>query len=86
MQPSGGEPEKLVSMDKLVAEPEYHNPSPLAWLLGHANEATVVVEEVEKMAVVDTRFQVSTLTEGFCSEFGILPLGVCYISWRQEVL
>ena len=59
----------LVSMEKLVAEPEHHSPSPLVWLIGHANEAMAVVEGVEMMALVDTRSKVSTLTEGFCSEF-----------------
>ena len=43
-QSSGGEPDTPVSTDKPAAEPGYHNPSPLVWLTGHANEATVVVE------------------------------------------
>ena len=60
-QPSGREPGQLVSTDIPVAEPGYHNPSPLVWLLGHANEAMVMVEGVEIMAMVDTRSQVSTL-------------------------
>ena len=57
-------------------------------LLGQANEAMVVVEGVEMMALVDTGSQVSTLTEGFCSGFGlrILPLGVCCSLKGQGVL
>ena len=45
---------------------------------GCANETRVVVEEVEAMALVDAGSQVSTLTEGFCAEFGlrVLPPGV----------
>ena len=43
-QPGGGEPGTLVSTSKPVAEPEYHNPDPLVPLLGHTNEAAVVVE------------------------------------------
>ena len=45
----------------------------------------VVVEGVEMMALMDTGSQVSTLTEGFCSEFRlrILPLGVCSILRAQ---
>ena len=58
-----------------MAEPGYYNPSPLVQLTGHANETTVVVEGVEMMALVDTGPQISTLTEGFYSEFRfrILP-------------
>ena len=79
VQPIGGEPRKLVSTDKLVTEPGYHKPSPLVWLIGCANEAKVVLEGVETMALVDTGSKVSTLTEGFCSKFQlkILSLGVC---------
>ena len=76
-QPSGGEPGKLVSTDKPVAEPEHHNPSLLVQLLNCAYEATGVVEGVGTMALVDTGSKVSTLTEGSCLECGlrILPLG-----------
>ena len=86
MQPSGGKP---VSMDKPVAEPGSYNPSTLEWLIGHANEATVVVEGGEMMALEHTGSQLSTITEGFCSEFGlcILPLGGgCCILRGQGVL
>ena len=66
----------LISMNTAVAEPGYHNPSPLVWLTCHANKATVAVEGVEMMALVDTGSQISALTEGFCSGFGLsLPLG-----------
>ena len=81
MQPPGGEPGILVNMDKLVAEPGYHNPSPLVWLIGCASEAMVLEEGLEMTALVDARSQVSTLTEVFCSEFGLrsLPWGACCI-------
>ena len=53
------------------------NPSLLVWLIGHANEATAVVEGVEMTVLVDIGSQISTHTKEFCSEFGlnILPLG-----------
>ena len=54
MQLSGGEPGTLVSTDKLVAEPGYHNPDPLVWLHGHTNETMVVAEGVEMTALIDT--------------------------------
>ena len=67
----------LVSINKLVVEPGYQNPNPLAWLLVNANEAMGVVEGVKMMALVDTGSQFSALTEGFCTEIWlrILPLG-----------
>ena len=67
----------LVTTDKLAAEPGYHNHSSLVWLYCHSNEATVVVERVKMMMLVDTGSQVTTLIEGFSLEFGlkILPLG-----------
>ena len=70
MQPSEGEPGMLVSTNKPVAESGYHNPDPMVWLLGHANEAMVVVEVVEVIALVDTRSQISALNEGFCTKMG----------------
>ena len=66
-----------VSTNKLVAEPRYHSPDSLVWLLGNANEVMVVVEEVETIVLVDTGSHISTLTERFCTDMGlrILPLG-----------
>ena len=55
MQPGGGEPGILLNMSKPIVKPQYHNPSPLVWLTGHANEATVVVEWLEMMALVNSR-------------------------------
>ena len=77
----------LVSVNTLAAEPGYNSPSSMVWLFGYANEAMVVVEGVETMALVDTGSQISALSEGFCTEFGlrILLLGVCCISKGQGV-
>ena len=77
MQPSGGDPGTSVSTNKLVAEPGCHNPDPSVWLLGHANEAMVVIERAQTTALVDTGSQISILTERFCTEMGLgmLPLG-----------
>ena len=72
MQPSGGDPRTSQSSNKLAAESGYQNPDPLVWLLGHANEAMIVVEGVEILTLVDTG---SALTEGYSTEMGlrILP-------------
>ena len=43
-QQNGGQPRTFVNTNKMVAESGYHNPDPLVWLLGHANEAEIVVE------------------------------------------
>ena len=58
-------------MNRPAVESGFHNPTPLVQLTGHVNKATVLVEGVETMPLVDTWFQISALTEGFCSEFGI---------------
>ena len=60
-----------VSTNKLAAESGYHNPDPLVWVLGHANVAMVVIDGGKTMALVDTGSQISTLTEGFCTEMGL---------------
>ena len=75
MQPGEGKPGTLVSLNTWAAEPGYHNLSLVVWLIGCANEAPVVVEGAEMIALVDTGSQMSTLTKGFCTEIGlrILP-------------
>ena len=77
MQPSGGEPGISVSTNKQIAESGYHNPDPFVWLPGLANEAMVVVEGVETMALVNTGSQISSLIKGISTEMRlrILPLG-----------
>ena len=57
MQPSGGEPGTWASANTLVAEPRYHNSSPMVQLIGHTNEAAVVVGGVGTTALVDTGTQ-----------------------------
>ena len=51
--------------DGLLQGLTYHNPNPLACLTGFSNEAKVVIEGVETIAVTDTGAEVSTITEGF---------------------
>ena len=62
VQPSGGVLGRSVCTNKLVAESRHHNPDLSVWLLSHANEAIVVVEGVEMMALMDTGSQISALT------------------------
>ena len=82
----------MVSPNKLVAEPGYHSPDHMVWLLGHANKAMAVVEGVEMMALVETGSKVFTPTERFSTEMSlrILPLGGfdrgCVVSQGDQVI
>ena len=71
VQPSGGESGTPVITDKPAAEPGYHNPSTLVWLIGYSNEAMAVVERAKMMELVDAGSQVSTLTKGLFLESGL---------------
>ena len=53
------------------------NPDPVARLIGHANEAPVVMDGCEMTALVDLGAQVSTISALLCEELGleIQPLG-----------
>ena len=53
------------------------NPDPVVQLVGHANEAPVVMDGQEVSALVDLGAQVSTISALFCEELGleIQPLG-----------
>ena len=42
---------------------KYHNPDPLLRLIGPANEATIIVEEQEFPALIDSEGQLSTMSE-----------------------
>ena len=53
------------------------NPDPVARLIGHANEAPVIVDSQEVTALVDLGAQVSNISAQLCKELGleIQPLG-----------
>ena len=40
----------------------YHNPDPLFWLVGEANESTVMVEGQEARALLDSGSQLSAIS------------------------
>ena len=42
---------------------KYHNPDPLLWLIGQANEATIIVEGQRFLALINSRAQQSTMSE-----------------------
>ena len=42
---------------------KYHNPDPLLRLIGPANEATIIVEGQQFLALIDSRAQLSMMSE-----------------------
>ena len=59
-------PEPISStVDKKISQvaDKYHNPDPLLRLIGPANEATVIIEGQEFKALIDSRAQLSTISE-----------------------
>ena len=53
------------------------NPDPIAHLVGHSNEAHVIIVRQEVTALIDSVAQVSSISTQFCKEFTlqIQPLG-----------
>ena len=62
---------------KGIAPIPFLNPDPVAQLVGHANEAPVVVDGQDVTALVDLGAQVSNISAQLCKEIGpeIQPLG-----------
>ena len=59
------------SLVKVGLRPQYHNPDPIVHLIGLANEADVLVNNVETKALVDSVAQVSTISRGFEKQLGL---------------
>ena len=78
-------PEPKLTQNKAVKPKEqkgvtpipFLNPDPVVQLVGHANEALVVVDGHEMAALVDLGAQVSTISAQLCEELGleVQPLG-----------
>ena len=49
----------------------YHNPEPLAHLIGKINEAYILVDDVECLALVDSGAQLFTFTIEFVKHLGL---------------
>ena len=62
---------------KQVAPIPFLNPDPIAHLVGHSNEAPVVIDGQEVTALIDSGAQVSSIGAQFCKELTlhIPPLG-----------
>ena len=48
----------------------YHNPYPIACLIGKVDEAHILVDDVECLALVDLGAQLSTITVEFVKQLG----------------
>ena len=78
-------PKPKLTQDKAVKQRRWKeitpipflNPNPVAQLVGHANEAPVVIDGCEVAALVDSGAQVSNISAQLCEELGlkIQPLG-----------
>ena len=49
----------------------YHNPDPIAQLVGKVNEACILIDDVECLALVDSGAQISNITIEFVKQLGL---------------
>ena len=49
----------------------YHNPDPIAHLVGKVNEAHILIDDVECLALIDLGAQISTITVEFVTQLGL---------------
>ena len=50
---------------------QYHNPDPIAHLVGKVNESHILVEDVEFVALIASGAQISTITIEFVKQLGL---------------
>ena len=60
-----------VEQDKIALKELYHNPDPLVRLIGEANETDIVIENEKVNGLIDSRAQVSSISETFASKLGL---------------
>ena len=51
----------------------YHNPDPLFWLVGEANESTMMVEGQEARALLDSGSQLSAISLEWVKKLNLKP-------------
>ena len=54
-------PTQTVSITPKAIGEEYYSPDPIAQLIGKANEACILVDDVECLALIDSGAQISTI-------------------------
>ena len=69
-----GSPEERITKGDHVP---FLNPDPIAYLVGHSNEAPVLIDGQETIALIDSGAQVSSVSSQFCKvmTLEIQPLG-----------
>ena len=50
---------------------QYHNPEPIAHLVGKVNEACILINDLECLALIDLGEQISTITIEFVKQLGL---------------
>ena len=50
---------------------QYHNPDPISHLVGKVNEAHILINYVECLALIDSGAQISTVTIEFVKQLGL---------------
>ena len=63
-------PESIISKASQLAQ-RYHNPDPLLRLIGPANEATVVVDDHEYSALIDSGAQLTQMSLSLVKTLGL---------------
>ena len=58
------------------------NPDPIACLVGHSNEAPVIIDRQEVTTLIDSGGQVSSISAQFCKE---LTLQIKPLGWLLEL-
>ena len=58
-------PAKSTVIKQGVHGRQNHNPDPIVRLIGEVNEATVLIDEVQTTALVDSEAQMSAMTDSF---------------------
>ena len=59
-----------VNQDVTALKELYHNPDPLVRLIGEANETDIIIENEKVKGLIDSRAQVSSISDTFASKLG----------------
>ena len=60
-----------VNQDVTALKELYHNPDPLVRLIGEANETDIIIENEKVKGLIDSRAQVSSISDTFASKLGL---------------
>ena len=64
-------PTKPTVMKQGVHGRQYHNPDLIVRLIREVNKATLLIDGVQTMALVDNGAQMSTMTDSFTQQLGL---------------